>query len=125
MMGRFVLVGAIAALLLSAASAAAAPPDEVLLSIRGIVQTKPPVPFTHGEHWKTIDGCGTCHHRDGAVVGQKCSGCHGGSEEITKVCLRQAYHRQCVGCHSKGKRGPRKCNECHTGEMPSLADSGQ
>jgi hypothetical protein len=26
--------------------------------------------------------------------------------------LREAFHDQCIGCHSK-KTGPRYCGECH------------
>lgn len=110
----------ITGLLLSPAVAAPIP-DEVLLSIRGIVQTKPHVGFTHREHGKNIADCRRCHHRDTGIVGQKCSGCHGSTVETTNVCLRQAYHKQCLGCHSKAKKGPTKCNECHTGKFPSLA----
>ncbi len=120
MKARF-LSGVAFGLLLATAAAAAPFPDEILLSIRDIVQTKPHVGFAHKGHGKYVSGCGTCHHRDTGIVGQKCSGCHGSTEETTKVCLRQAYHKQCMGCHSRGKKGPTKCNQCHTGTYPSVA----
>ncbi len=121
----FTLEALVVVLFFSIGMASADPPEKFLLSIRNIAQTKPPVGFTHKGHFETVTECRTCHHRDTAVIGQKCSGCHGPNDEIMKVCLRKAYHRQCLGCHSKGNRGPRKCNECHTGEYPSLAHAGQ
>ncbi len=121
---RFTLEVSAVVFLFSLGMASAAPPEKFLLSIRNIVQTKPTVGFSHKGHWETVTDCRTCHHRDSVILGQKCSGCHGSTDEITRICLRQAFHRQCLGCHSKENRGPRKCNECHTGEYPSLAHAG-
>ena len=124
MKSRFYLKASTLVFLLGAGIAAASPPESVLLSIRGIDGTKLPVGFSHKGHMETVNECRTCHHRDAAIVGQKCSGCHGPTDEITMVCLRQAFHRQCLGCHSRLSKGPRKCSQCHTGEHPSLAHAG-
>lgn len=121
-----VLKIASAAVFLAIGFASAAPPDwKIVVSIKDIDHTLPSVGFDHKVHGEKVRECRTCHHRDTAILGQKCSGCHGTREGTTNVGLKQAYHRKCLGCHSRGKEGPRKCNRCHTGEDSILTHIGQ
>jgi len=120
------LITASAVVFLSIGFASAAPPDwKLAISIKDIDPTLPSVGFDHKGHGEKIRKCKTCHHRDTAILGQKCSGCHGNREGTTNVGLKQAYHKMCLGCHCRGKEGPQKCNRCHTGENPVLTNIGQ
>lgn len=119
-------ISASAAIFLSIGFASAAPPEnKFAISIKDIDHTLPPVGFDHKGHGEKVRECRTCHHRDTGILGQKCSGCHGSREGSTRVELKQAYHKMCLGCHSRGKQGPRKCTGCHTGEDPVLTHIGQ
>jgi len=88
---------------------------------------RPPVVFEHDVHNAKAElyDCSVCHHlyedgelvADGMSVDQECSECHsvsGGSS--SRIELMDAYHRQCIGCHSKQKEGPLTCGECHVKE---------
>lgn len=88
--------------------------------------------FTHKKHSEDykID-CGECHHdakgkaltlKMGDEV-QKCSECHketkkpkgeklSKKEKIIKY-QKEALHANCITCHKKEKKGPKKCAECH------------
>lgn len=90
------------------------------------------VRFTHKVHATDYKvECTQCHHiyekgkniwRQGADV-QKCQSCHtntmtgkelsAASEKEKKLSLFKAFHDSCRGCHSKEKKGPVKCTECH------------
>ena len=99
----------VGALFLVATVAFAAPPDKVDLSkYKG---TKSGVQFDHKKH---VDGkidCAKCHHKpDGAKKEASCGNCH---KEGAAVGVKDAFHKQCKDCHSKGGKGPTKCGECH------------
>lgn len=85
------------------------------------------VTFPHEVHMNDIE-CLTCHHEyeDGENVLDestleegnpdiRCSACHTADADIT---IKQAYHRQCMGCHRNLRKagdatGPELCGECH------------
>ncbi len=125
-MRRLIIVWTVGtAVLLWCGPALPAPPDAILLAIKNVQPSNPPVPFDHKGHFDKVEGCRTCHHRDAVDVGQKCSGCHGGNSQIMKVPMRQAYHRMCTGCHRDVKAGPVKCNGCHRVEGRFVSQAEQ
>jgi hypothetical protein len=87
---------------------------------------KPPVTFSHRLHQARGLACTQCHHeyqgrrnvwREGQPV-QKCRACHGLRPQARRPDLKNAYHRQCKGCHlrrqQQGRRaGPIECRDCH------------
>jgi len=88
---------------------------------------KPPVWFSHRLHEKRQVACRQCHHdydegrrnlwQQGQPV-KKCNACHGLFPQARRPDLKNAFHRQCKGCHLKwrqqGRRaGPIECRECH------------
>ncbi|MBW2120448.1 MAG: cytochrome c3 family protein [Deltaproteobacteria bacterium] len=88
---------------------------------------RPPVVFPHEAHMADLS-CTDCHHRyekgrnvlDESELEEGnadilCSHCH---DRRASVGLREAFHRQCIGCHRQthtegGRTGPRLCGECH------------
>ena len=85
---------------------------------------RPEVIFPHDLHMGEFD-CLDCHHdydEDGENVLDEdtleegnedilCTACH-------DVCLRELYHKQCMGCHRDFRiagdaTGPELCGECH------------
>jgi hypothetical protein len=85
---------------------------------------KAPVKFTHETHVKKYKiKCADCHHvfKDGKNVFKegdkvdKCAACHKSptKNEGKMLSLKNAFHKNCQGCHKKEKKGPTKCNECH------------
>ena len=111
-------------------SVAGAQPEEILINnVEGYKRKqRPPVTFPHEIHMAGDLSCTACHHQyqNGQNVldeseleegdpGIRCAHCH---TQMTRIKLRQAFHRQCVGCHAKTekggeKTGPRLCGECH------------
>ncbi len=85
-------------------------PDNAI-EIDVIQKKQPSVTFRHKAH-KTI-GCKMCHHADTKGPRRRCSGCHGEEASGNKVGLKEAFHRMCMGCHKKAKRGPIVCTRCH------------
>ena len=88
---------------------------------------RPPVQFEHDMHNAKAElyDCSQCHHlyengrliEDAMSVDRECSDCHSPSRgSSSDVELMDAYHRQCIGCHSKQKKGPLACGECHVKE---------
>jgi len=89
-------------------------------------RTKPPVWFSHPVHAKQGVACTQCHHeyqgqrnfwRQGQPV-KPCGDCHGPGPQAGRLDLKNAFHRQCKGCHLKqrqqGRRaGPVDCVDCH------------
>lgn len=73
------------------------------------------VPFDHSSHMNASD-CATCHHTG---ENNKCSTCHQKApSQLSKITSKAASHsatseRGCIGCHTKQKAGPTKCNDCH------------
>ena len=89
---------------------------------------RPLVIFPHEEHSAVIE-CQRCHHDFDANgnnlggEGQACSECHAKTATGGLLPLKQAFHVQCIGCHSKllaqGKKtGPITCGECHKRQQP-------
>jgi len=87
---------------------------------------KPPVQFSHRVHEARGVACTQCHHdyqgrRNVWQQGQpvaKCQACHGLRPEARRLDVKNAYHRQCKGCHlrlqQQGRQaGPIKCQGCH------------
>jgi hypothetical protein len=100
---------------------------------------RPPVAFTHESHMGNYE-CLQCHHRyengqnvmsedeltdiepestitldinlndDASAI--KCASCHN-NKTVTKIKSREAFHKQCIGCHEKESKGPVLCGECH------------
>jgi hypothetical protein len=87
---------------------------------------KPPVTFSHLRHDAAGIACTRCHHdyqgrrnlwRRGQPV-QQCRDCHGLRLKARRLDLKNAFHRQCKGCHlerqQRGRRaGPIACQDCH------------
>ena len=84
-----------------------------------------PVPFTHDKHMEIVQ-CLVCHHdfrlfdrAAAAGEGTPCWECHKVKPSaVVPLGLREAYHRNCIGCHQvrlnwKQKTGPVTCGECH------------
>lgn len=111
------LMATLVAVVFAVGVALAAAPDKV--TIKEIAKSKAPVTFDHKAHGDranaTKEKCQECHHKDAPGKEQKCStkDCHGAKAEGKKLDLKEAYHKQCKGCHQKEKKGPVKCDECH------------
>lgn len=87
---------------------------------------KPPVKFSHRMHEARGVACAQCHHdyqgrrnvwHEGQPVA-KCQTCHGLRPEARRLDLKNAYHRQCKGCHlrlrqQRRQAGPIECRDCH------------
>jgi hypothetical protein len=87
---------------------------------------KPPVHFSHRLHEARGVACTQCHHEykgrrnvwhQGLPV-QKCEACHGPRPQARRLDAKNAFHRQCKGCHlrfqQQGRQtGPIKCQGCH------------
>jgi len=102
-----------------------AQPEKIVLDLSKISGeiTRPEVIFLHNRHMESDLSCKDCHHvyENGKNVldesqleegnqGIHCSACHGRKSRLN---LKEAYHHQCIGCHTKKKTGPRYCGECH------------
>ena len=75
--------------------------------------------------------CSTCHQDMQEKVPQGCQHCHGAPYEAdspSRIGLKGAYHRQCIGCHERQPAtayAPTACNSCHhpwTPDHGSLVD---
>lgn len=102
------------------------PPDESWLNIQILRHEKPPVKFSHRRHPKPQISCEKCHHdfqggrnlwREGQKV-EKCQVCHGLTPKAGVLNAKDAFHRQCKGCHLAKRKvnqpaGPIKCEGCH------------
>ena len=87
---------------------------------------RPGVVFDHDAHldYSEIDqDCSSCHHvyeNGKKVTGESsedmsCNECHSlKSEKRGTTSLMDAYHNQCISCHTEAKKGPLMCGECHT-----------
>jgi hypothetical protein len=89
-------------------------------------RTKGPVLFRHQPHEAAGLACTACHHdytgsrnlwRQGLPVA-KCEACHSAQPRPGVLDLKNAFHRQCKGCHLKVRQrgrtaGPVKCQDCH------------
>jgi hypothetical protein len=115
------------AALLGAHAGLTEPPAVSLLKISGpVASRKPPVQFSHTLHAAQRVACTQCHHEyqgrrnvwhQGQPV-QKCQACHGLRPEACRLDAKNAFHRQCKGCHLRGEQqgrpaGPVTCRGCH------------
>ncbi len=63
--------------------------------------------------------CATCHPDMKEKAPQGCQRCHGAPYEAdapSRIGLKGAYHRQCIGCHERQPRAasaPTSCSGCH------------
>ncbi len=107
------LIAVVVAVVFCAGMSIAAAPEKTV--IKEIQKTKGPVAYDHKAHTAKVKDCKTCHHKDEAGKEQKCSTakCHGAKAEGKKLDLKEAFHKQCKGCHQKEKKGPVKCDACH------------
>lgn len=86
---------------------------------------RPGVFFDHDAHldYGEIDQeCSTCHHvyENGKIQegesseDMSCSDCHSVTpRKKGSTSLMNAYHKQCIGCHTEAEKGPLMCGECH------------
>lgn len=88
---------------------------------------KPLVRFNHRGH-EARTACVQCHHdyqgrrnvwREGLPV-KKCQECHGLAPRGRTLAIKEAFHRQCKGCHLQARQagrraGPAECKDCHRG----------
>jgi len=87
---------------------------------------RPLVVFDHGLHSDKFrkEGCKTCH--PAASDSDLVFAFPFRADAKEKSSLRDAYHRKCIGCHSRmikegGKTGPVRCGDCHHRERAYLA----
>ncbi len=70
--------------------------------------------------------CAQCHDMESLTI-QRCSACHGDpteSDAPSRVGLKGAYHRQCIGCHESAQvtaPAPTDCVGCHHPRTPNHA----
>lgn len=124
-----------ASLFLAMGLYAASAPEVITMNSAGYAKhSKGLVEFTHAKHAADHKlACGECQHddagkpltlKDGDPV-KECGECHkefgklskadrklSKSEKIKKY-QKEAMHANCVGCHKKMKKGPKKCSDCH------------
>ncbi|MCJ7508884.1 MAG: cytochrome c family protein [candidate division Zixibacteria bacterium] len=82
-----------------------------------------PVSFSHEMHSLVAESCAVCHHHSETGQTPSCTKCHATSvvsEKSSTTVLREAYHRQCIGCHKKMEMGPTGCADCHTKSAGSI-----
>ena len=116
-------------LILMGLSSAYGQEEELILNNPGAYPKKQraAVTFPHELHMGEYD-CLTCHHKyqDGENIldedeleegnpAIRCATCH---NSAARTGLRDAFHRQCIGCHRKLRiagetTGPELCGECH------------
>lgn len=113
-------VALLGAFTLSIAVAADAPAKDIEIKFPGDKVKYGPLMFSHAKH--AAQQCVDCHHKMAENPDMKCTGCH---KDITSANKKNpdsfdsAFHAKkakasCVGCHVAMKKGPAKCNECHT-----------
>jgi len=98
------------------------------LSLGRVAKIYGPVTFSHGMHSLVAEDCATCHHHSQAGQTPACSKCHGASSESKQSGipgLKDAYHRQCIGCHREMDMGPTGCAECHTSKGAKVTKVAQ
>jgi hypothetical protein len=93
---------------------------------KDVVEYNPPygkVKFTHKKHADAIKDCVRCHHtwKKGETTGKQCKECHKAKAEGKAISAKDAYHKDCKGCHEEAKKankpsGPTGCTTCHVKE---------
>ena len=82
------------------------------------------VKFTHTKHAETLKiDCLKCHHtwKKGETTGKLCMECHKAKAEGKALAAKDAFHKDCKGCHDEAKKankpaGPTGCTQCHVKE---------
>ena len=81
------------------------------------------VTFTHKKHADAVKDCMRCHHtwKKGETSGKLCKECHKAKAEEKALSAKDAYHKDCKGCHDEAKKankptGPTACTQCHVKE---------
>lgn len=81
---------------------------------------RPLVEFNHKLHSEGIPlDCIRCHHdfdkhkNNKGGEGQPCDSCHKSVSSKGVISLKDAFHRQCIGCHESMHKGPVMCGKCH------------
>ncbi len=131
----FTIAVVTASLFLAVGLCAAATPDVIPMKNAGYKKHKKSITqLSHTKHAVDYEiACGECHHddagkplelKDGDPV-QGCGECHKEFGKLTKADKKlkkpakikkyhkEALHANCIGCHKKIKKGPKKCSECH------------
>jgi predicted CXXCH cytochrome family protein len=76
-----------------------------------------PAPFDHAQHVDSTEQCSDCHHHDKDYeVAPPCRSCHNTADTPAgerRLGLKDAYHKQCIGCHKEADDGPTDCDDCH------------
>lgn len=119
----FVMLLAVAllgAFTLSVAMAADAPNKPVEIKFPGDKPKYGPMMFDHSKHAGLK--CEECHHKLAESKDMQCTSCHKDVSKENKKnpeSFDSAFHAKasshsCVGCHKAMKKGPTKCNDCHT-----------
>ena len=85
-------------------------PEKIV--IKEFAKTKAAVNFDHKAHQGKVKVCKDCHHKNEAGKEEKCSKCHGLKADGKKIEAKEAFHKQCKGCHQKEKKGsaPSPCS---------------
>ena len=79
------------------------------------------VTFPHKKHAETLKlDCTKCHHtwKTGETSGKLCLECHKAKAEEKTPAAKDAFHKDCKGCHDDAKKankptGPTGCTQCH------------
>ena len=79
------------------------------------------VKFAHKKHAETLKiDCLKCHHtwKKGETTGKLCLECHKAKTEGKTISAKDAFHKDCKGCHDDAKKankpaGPTGCTQCH------------
>ena len=79
------------------------------------------VTFNHKKHLEVANNdCVKCHHtwKKGETTGKLCEECHKGTAEGKTLSAKDAFHKDCQGCHKELKEakkpaGPTACTQCH------------
>lgn len=103
----------------SMVAAADAPADGLEMKYPGEKAKYAPIKFNHSTH--AAQKCEDCHHKMGESDDMKCTSCHADTSKAAKkepTGYYSAFHAKtgpsCLGCHKSMKKGPKKCNDCHT-----------
>ena len=101
-----------------------------ILMVSGVLAAKDEIVFdapngkvtlTHKKHNETLKiDCLKCHHtwKQGETAGKLCRECHKAQKEGNAPSAKDAFHKDCKGCHDEAKKankptGPTGCTQCH------------
>ena len=85
-----------------------------------------PIEFAHEMHTLITESCQTCHHNSEEGETPSCQECHiisSKSKDLDILSLKDAYHRQCIGCHKELDAGPTNCTQCHFKKKVKVASA--